>query len=140
MQRAGEAAIVPTLGAKPALSIPEAGDPRRPPPSLPIPRRPAWNSKTTADQLSELERIEFLKWRRSLAAIEESYGGRVSPFEKNPEVSKSLKLLWLCADRDRELSGVEAAVASAGTVSCSRDCHRCPESVGIYCCRSATVY
>jgi len=64
---------------------------------LSVPRRPAWDSSTTPEQLDRLERDSFLEWRRSIAAKEEASGAaRVTPFEKNIEVWRQL---WRVVER-----------------------------------------
>jgi large subunit GTPase 1 len=49
-----------------------------------IPRRPPWDSSTTAEELEQRERAGFLEWRRGLAQVEEGDPRLVlTPFEKN---------------------------------------------------------
>lgn len=57
---------------------------------LAIPRRPEWNDEMTKSELVQLEKSEFLKWRRRLAKIQESKDLIVTPFEKNLEFWRQL--------------------------------------------------
>ncbi len=60
-------------------------------PEIPIPRRPEWDEETTPDQLDRMEKDSFLRWRKSLADMEEEFNGKeITPFEKNLEVWKQL--------------------------------------------------
>ena len=63
---------------------------------LRIPRRPKWDQSTSAEELADLERVEFLEWRREIAKLEEDPRLTVSPFEKNPEVWRQL---WRVVER-----------------------------------------
>lgn len=63
---------------------------------LKIPRRPLWNSETTADELQEMERSAFLEWRKSLADVQEKQGILLTPFEKNLEFWRQL---WRVIER-----------------------------------------
>lgn len=63
---------------------------------LQIPRRPSWNSETTAEQLQEKERESFLEWRRQLAELQEVEGVILTPFEKNLEFWRQL---WRVVER-----------------------------------------
>lgn len=63
---------------------------------LSVPRRPKWDSSTTPEQLDEMERHTFLKWRRRLARVQESDGVYMTPFEKNIEVWRQL---WRVIER-----------------------------------------
>ena len=65
---------------------------------LRIPRRPAWDENTTADELHALEMAEIIEWRRALAVVEEEDNVVLSPFEKNPEVWKEL---WRVLERSQ---------------------------------------
>lgn len=64
--------------------------------SLRIPRRPLWNATTTAEQLLEAERTNFLEWRRSLVELEEVDGITMTPFERNIEFWRQL---WRVIER-----------------------------------------
>lgn len=57
-----------------------------------VPRRPKWDSKTTPEQLNQMENENFLTWRRELAHLEEELliDKTMTPFEKNIEVWKQL--------------------------------------------------
>ncbi|XP_018318876.1 large subunit GTPase 1 homolog [Agrilus planipennis] len=55
-----------------------------------IPRRPFWTPKMSAEELQCLERDNFLKWRRSLAELQEEEGLLLTPFEKNLEFWRQL--------------------------------------------------
>ncbi|KAL0232781.1 hypothetical protein GEMRC1_011528 [Eukaryota sp. GEM-RC1] len=57
---------------------------------LTIPRRPSWDSDTTADELQVLERESFLEWRRQLAQIEETEQVVLTPFERNLDFWRQL--------------------------------------------------
>lgn len=71
---------------------------------LSVPRRPAWDEKTTATELDKREKDVFLEWRRAIARREEeitlnsssasSFG--VTPFEKNLEIWRQL---WRVLER-----------------------------------------
>ena len=78
---------------------------------LSVPRRPEWDSNTTAQELDQLEKESFLEWRRAIAIKEEeilhynqSHGigekasTTVTPFEKNIEVWKQL---WRVLERSQ---------------------------------------
>ncbi|KAJ3353128.1 hypothetical protein GGF32_003190 [Allomyces javanicus] len=64
--------------------------------ALTVPRRPAWDETTTADQLQLAERESFLAWRRGLAALQEEEGLLLTPFERNLEVWRQL---WRVIER-----------------------------------------
>lgn len=69
--------------------------------SLKIPRRPAWTSTTTKEELDKAERMAFLQWRRSIAELEERMRLEdqrcvVTPFEKNIEFWRQL---WRVMER-----------------------------------------
>jgi ribosome biogenesis GTPase A len=61
-----------------------------------IPRRPAWDKTTTADELHRAEEMAFLDWRRGLAQIEETKGVLLTPYEKNINVWRQL---WRVVER-----------------------------------------
>jgi len=61
-----------------------------------VPRRPAWTSRTTADELDAQERAYFLEWRRALAELEGSDRLVLTPFEKNLNVWRQL---WRVIER-----------------------------------------
>lgn len=63
---------------------------------LKIPRRPKWNSSTTAHELQSKEREEFLEWRRSLAMLQEVEELMLTPYEKNLEFWRQL---WRVVER-----------------------------------------
>lgn len=64
--------------------------------SLRVPRRPPWNSKTTAEELDTTERQAFLIWRRDLARLEENEKLVLTPFEKNLDIWRQL---WRVLER-----------------------------------------
>eukprot|EP01025_Chloroclados_australasicus_P024972 TRINITY_DN25006_c0_g1_i8.p1 TRINITY_DN25006_c0_g1~~TRINITY_DN25006_c0_g1_i8.p1 ORF type:complete len:712 (-),score=133.68 TRINITY_DN25006_c0_g1_i8:319-2454(-) len=63
---------------------------------LRIPRRPKWNHTTTKSQLDQMEKSDFLEWRRNLARLEDEEGLVMTPFEKNLEVWRQL---WRVLER-----------------------------------------
>ncbi|CAK9801195.1 Large subunit GTPase 1 homolog [Anthophora quadrimaculata] len=63
---------------------------------LKIPRRPKWDSSTTADELQSKEREEFLEWRRSLSVLQEMEGLLLTPYERNLEFWRQL---WRVVER-----------------------------------------
>ncbi|KAJ2813887.1 hypothetical protein H4S07_000341 [Coemansia furcata] len=63
---------------------------------LRVPRRPAWDSTTTAAQLHRAEREGFMAWRRDLAMLQEEEGLLLTPFERNLEVWRQL---WRVIER-----------------------------------------
>lgn len=63
---------------------------------LKIPRRPKWDSSTTAQELQSKEREEFLEWRRSLSMLQEVEGLMLTPYEKNLEFWRQL---WRVVER-----------------------------------------
>jgi large subunit GTPase 1 len=71
---------------------------------LSVPRRPAWDETTTAEELDQREKDSFLEWRRAIAQKEEEItlnaaGGSplgVTPFEKNIEIWRQL---WRVMER-----------------------------------------
>ena len=63
---------------------------------LKIPRRPKWDSSTTAHELQSKEREEFLEWRRSLSMLQETEGLMLTPYEKNLEFWRQL---WRVVER-----------------------------------------
>ncbi|KAJ3292675.1 hypothetical protein HK104_005116 [Borealophlyctis nickersoniae] len=63
---------------------------------LTIPRRPAWDVRTTAEQLQLRERNSFLDWRRGLAILEEEKGLLMTPYERNLEIWRQL---WRVIER-----------------------------------------
>ncbi|PWN87750.1 P-loop containing nucleoside triphosphate hydrolase protein [Acaromyces ingoldii] len=70
----------------------QAGNRKR----LRVPRRPAWNDKTTKDQLRRAEADAFLDWRRGLAELTEAQNFVLTPFERNLEVWRQL---WRVVER-----------------------------------------
>lgn len=63
---------------------------------LTVPRRPKWDSTTTAQELDVREREAFLNWRRGLAELEENNDLLMTPFERNLEVWRQL---WRVIER-----------------------------------------
>lgn len=63
---------------------------------LKIPRRPNWDKSTTAQELQEKEKEEFLEWRRGLAVLQESEELILTPYEKNLEFWRQL---WRVIER-----------------------------------------
>ncbi|KAF9431719.1 hypothetical protein BGZ76_011791 [Entomortierella beljakovae] len=63
---------------------------------LTVPRRPHWDSTTTAAELQRMERHSFLDWRRILAALAERESLLLTPFERNLEVWRQL---WRVIER-----------------------------------------
>jgi large subunit GTPase 1 len=71
---------------------------------LSVPRRPAWDETTTAEQLDQREKDSFLEWRRAIAEREEELALKssttsslgVTPFEKNLEIWRQL---WRVLER-----------------------------------------
>ncbi|CAO1633735.1 unnamed protein product [Parajaminaea phylloscopi] len=63
---------------------------------LRVPRRPAWDAKTTPAALSTAEKNSFLEWRRSLAQLTEAQNFILTPFERNIEVWRQL---WRVLER-----------------------------------------
>lgn len=61
-----------------------------------IPRRPAWDSTTTTEQLQTNEKEAFLEWRRSLAKLQEDQKLLLTPYEKNLEFWRQL---WRVVER-----------------------------------------
>ncbi|CAH8467571.1 unnamed protein product [Heterobilharzia americana] len=59
-------------------------------------QKPKWNTEMSADALDNLEREEFLNWRRSLALLEEKDGIVLTPFERNLEFWRQL---WRVVER-----------------------------------------
>ncbi|UJR33522.1 hypothetical protein I4U23_020967 [Adineta vaga] len=57
---------------------------------LSIPRRPAWTSEMSAEQIDQQERTSFLEWRRKLALLQEIDDLTLTPFEKNLEFWRQL--------------------------------------------------
>ncbi|KAH8850713.1 Large subunit GTPase 1 like [Schistosoma japonicum] len=58
--------------------------------------RPKWNTEMSADALDNLEKEEFLKWRRTLSLLEEKDGIVLTPFERNLEFWRQL---WRVVER-----------------------------------------
>ncbi|KAJ2787467.1 hypothetical protein GGI15_000712 [Coemansia interrupta] len=63
---------------------------------LRVPRRPAWDDSTTAQELHRAEREAFMAWRRDLAQLQEQEGLLLTPFERNLEVWRQL---WRVLER-----------------------------------------
>jgi len=63
---------------------------------LRLPRRPAWDARTTPEELDLQERNSFLAWRRDLADLEEEERLTLTPFEKNLDVWRQL---WRVVER-----------------------------------------
>lgn len=64
--------------------------------SLAVPRRPNWTSETTPEELAEMEKLTFLRWRKKLAKLQENDNVTLTPFEKNIEVWRQL---WRVLER-----------------------------------------
>ena len=67
---------------------------------LRVPRRPAWDSRTSPAQLERMEKDAFLDWRRGLAQLQEGVGLYLTPFERNIEVWRQL---WRVVERSQLL-------------------------------------
>ena len=63
---------------------------------LTVPRRPAWDEKTTPQELDRLEREALVEWRRGLAELQEGQDLLMTPFERNLEVWRQL---WRVIER-----------------------------------------
>lgn len=63
---------------------------------LKIPRRPAWDSSTTPEELDQMERESFLDWRRALALLQEVDGIVMTPYERNLDFWRQL---WRVVER-----------------------------------------
>ncbi|KAH8273434.1 hypothetical protein KR018_000601 [Drosophila ironensis] len=63
---------------------------------LKIPRRPKWDSETTAAELDQAENEAFLNWRRDLAVLQEDEEIIMTPYEKNLEFWRQL---WRVVER-----------------------------------------
>ncbi|KAL7273775.1 hypothetical protein RUND412_003352 [Rhizina undulata] len=63
---------------------------------LTVPRRPHWDSTTTAAELERREKDSFLYWRRGLAELQETKDLLMTPFERNLEVWRQL---WRVIER-----------------------------------------
>jgi len=63
---------------------------------LTVPRRPAWDEKTTPQDLDQRERASLLNWRRGLAEMQENDDLLMTPFERNLEVWRQL---WRVIER-----------------------------------------
>ena len=63
---------------------------------LQIPRRPKWDEKTTPEQLDQLEKENFLVWRRALAELQAEDDLILTPFERNLEFWRQL---WRVIER-----------------------------------------
>lgn len=63
---------------------------------LTVPRRPAWDSNTTREDLDERERAALLEWRRGLAELQDNQDLLLTPFERNLEVWRQL---WRVIER-----------------------------------------
>uniref|UniRef100_A0A8B9FIS9 Large subunit GTPase 1 homolog n=1 Tax=Amazona collaria TaxID=241587 RepID=A0A8B9FIS9_9PSIT len=63
---------------------------------LRIPRRPCWDQTTSAEDLQQAERENFLEWRRQLAHLEEEKKLILTPFERNLEFWRQL---WRVIER-----------------------------------------
>lgn len=57
---------------------------------VPIPRRPAWTTDLTKEELQQLENEGFVTWRKQLAEIEEDLGCTMTPFERNLDFWRQL--------------------------------------------------
>ncbi|KAK7579639.1 hypothetical protein V9T40_000268 [Parthenolecanium corni] len=63
---------------------------------LKIPRRPKWDSNTTAEELQSKEKESFLTWRRNLALFQEETNLTLTPYEKNLDFWRQL---WRVVER-----------------------------------------
>lgn len=63
---------------------------------LRVPRRPAWDAKTTPASLARAEKDAFLEWRRNLAQLTDAQNFILTPFERNIEVWRQL---WRVLER-----------------------------------------
>ena len=63
---------------------------------LTVPRRPAWDEKTTSQDLDKREKASLLNWRRGLAEMQENDDLLMTPFERNLEVWRQL---WRVIER-----------------------------------------
>ncbi|CAH1775882.1 unnamed protein product [Owenia fusiformis] len=63
---------------------------------LSIPRRPKWDTSTSAEQLENMEKEGFLNWRRALAELQEVEGIVLTPYEKNLDFWRQL---WRVIER-----------------------------------------
>ncbi|CAO1633905.1 unnamed protein product [Sympodiomycopsis kandeliae] len=63
---------------------------------LRVPRRPAWDAKTTPADLARAEKDTFLEWRRNLAQLTDAQNFVLTPFERNIEVWRQL---WRVLER-----------------------------------------
>ncbi|XP_078038431.1 nucleostemin 3 [Augochlora pura] len=63
---------------------------------LKIPRRPKWDTTTTAQELQAKEREHFLEWRRTLSLLQEAEELMLTPYEKNLEFWRQL---WRVVER-----------------------------------------
>lgn len=61
-----------------------------------IPRRPVWDSTTSAEELAQREADSFMDWRRQLAEIQQLEDVTLTPFEKNLEIWRQL---WRVIER-----------------------------------------
>lgn len=90
-----------------------------------IPRRPAWNASTSAEELKQNENEAYLRWRRRLAQLQERDDVILTPFEKNLDFWRQLwrviersdvlvqildarnPLMFHCEDLDRYIKEVD---------------------------------
>eukprot|EP00057_Strongylocentrotus_purpuratus_P020683 XP_011675157.1 PREDICTED: large subunit GTPase 1 homolog [Strongylocentrotus purpuratus] len=63
---------------------------------LQIPRRPKWDSTTSAEQLNQMEKDAFLEWRRSFSILQEKDHIVLTPFERNLDFWRQL---WRVIER-----------------------------------------
>ncbi|XP_066890358.1 large subunit GTPase 1 homolog [Kogia breviceps] len=61
-----------------------------------IPRRPKWDQKTSAEELKQAEKDNFLEWRRQLVRLEEEQNLILTPFERNLDFWRQL---WRVIER-----------------------------------------
>lgn len=101
---------------------------------LRVPRRPAWDERTTPAQLERAEKDSFLDWRRGLAELQDGIGLVLTPFERNLEVWRQLwrviersqllvqivdarnPLLFRCEDLERYVVSLPANVAEQSAI------------------------
>ncbi|XP_067594567.1 large subunit GTPase 1 homolog [Pseudorca crassidens] len=61
-----------------------------------IPRRPKWDQNTSAEELKQAEKDNFLEWRRQLVRLEEEQNLILTPFERNLDFWRQL---WRVIER-----------------------------------------
>jgi len=61
-----------------------------------IPRRPKWREGMSVEELTELENVAFIEWRRGLKQLETDAGLVMTPYERNLDFWRQL---WRCIER-----------------------------------------